>query len=247
MPSDEAVTHSVANKFYQIASQRYFAKLSQSNPPEGCLFHYTTIAGLQGIVETNCLYASAAYFLNDSSELEYGRKILGSVLEQWEVDNPESRDDLTAELVRDLRAKITDENGREALVHSVYVACFCQRDNVLSQWRAYGQAGGYSIGFPVVDGAIRNLTPESPSYTSLLTRVEYQKEKQSAKCQESLRLVLSAVDDPALQRMARTLRIPSYHGPTLAMTSCLVSQKKCLLTKLWASKTRHLKKRTNGG
>jgi hypothetical protein len=215
MTSNQDLANKVSSKLLQIASQRHFARADQQNPPDGHLYHYTTVVGLQGIVETNCLYASAAYFLNDSNELEYGRKVLGSVLERWLDDHPESRDDFAAELVRDLRAKITDENGREALVHSVYLACFCQRDNVLSQWRAYGQAGGYSIGFPVMLGSIRNLAPESPSYTPLLTRVEYQKERQISRCREILALVLSAIDDPALQHLARTAKIQAYHGPTL--------------------------------
>ncbi len=216
MTSDQAAVQVLANKFYQLSSRRHFARQGRSNPPDGFLYHYTTVAGLQGIIETNCLYASGAYFLNDSSELEYGRKILGAVLEQWEEDNPEVRDDLTAELVRDLRAKITNQSGLEELVRSVYVTSFCQRDNVLSQWRAYGQAGGYSLGFPVQVGSIRNLTCESPSFTPLLIKVEYQREKQTANCGEILKSVLSIVDTSELQRLARTAMIPQYHGPLTA-------------------------------
>src|SRR5438270_1551532 len=176
--SPETFARNVADKVIKISSGRHFSKLNDSPPPGGCVFHYTTVGGLQGIVADNCLHASAAYFLNDSSELEYGRRILDKVLDQWELDNPEARDDMTAELVRDLRANISHQAGHEALVQSVYLACFCQRDNVLSQWRAYGQAGGYSLGFPVVHGSIHNLTPESPSYTALLTRVEYEEKIQ---------------------------------------------------------------------
>lgn len=212
MPTDEVVVHTLADEVYQLARQRHSVREHQPNPPGGCVYHYTTVAGLQGIVETNCLHASAAYFLNDTSELEYGRKILGSVLEQWEDDHLEARDELSMELVSDLRAKITDDDGREALVHSVYLACFCQRDNVLSQWRAYGQAGGYSIGFPVEFGSIRNLVPESPSYTPLLTRVEYQREKQIEICRGILESALSVVDDPTLQRLARTVKTLTYQG-----------------------------------
>src|SRR5580704_16675085 len=216
MTPDETAMLGLTNKLTQLASNRHFIKRMQSKPPADYLFHYTTVAGLQGIVESNCVHASAAYFLNDSGELEYGRNILGGVLQKWQDNNPETSDRLTGELVRDLHAKIAGQNGLEALVHSVYLACFCERDNVLSQWRAYGQTGGYSIGFPVVKGSIPNLAPEPPSYTPLLMRVEYEKEKQVEKCLEILQLILPVVDDPILRRLAQTVEVPGYHGPRLA-------------------------------
>ena len=36
------------------------------------LFHYTTLVGMQGIVQTGCLWASNVAFLNDSRELRHG-------------------------------------------------------------------------------------------------------------------------------------------------------------------------------
>jgi hypothetical protein len=101
-----------------------------------------------------------------------------------------------------------------AIVHSVYLACFCQRDNVPSQWRTYGQAGGYSIGFPVELGSIRGLGAESPPYTPLLTRVEYDREKQIQKCKEILQLIVPIADDLAMQHLGRTTKVPTYYGPT---------------------------------
>src|SRR5208282_343191 len=127
-PNDSAALR-VANEVMRLSSQRYFDRQLQSAPPEGRLFHYTTVSGLQGIVETNCLHASAAYFLDDSSEIEYGRRLLNEVLEQWELDNPEARDDVTAELIRDVRANLCEDKGRETLVPSVHVASFCEQDN----------------------------------------------------------------------------------------------------------------------
>ncbi|MFD0034910.1 DUF2971 domain-containing protein [Streptomyces sp. NPDC127172] len=38
----------------------------------------------------------------------------------------------------------------------VYVACFCEEGDLLSQWRGYGGAGGYSVGFN--RGALRGVT-----------------------------------------------------------------------------------------
>lgn len=204
-----------ANKLFHIAHQRLNAKrFSSSPPPDGRIYHYTTAAGLQGIVESNCLHASAAYFLNDLSELEYGRRILSAALDQWQSDHPETKELPSTELLEDLRSKLISEEGHEALVESVYLACFCQNDNVLSQWRAYGRRGGYSIGFPVLHGSIDNLAPESPSYTALLTRVEYQKEKQLGTCREILESILPIVNDPALSSVAQTENVLTNRGPT---------------------------------
>lgn len=75
-------------------------------------------------------------------------------------------------------------------------------------------AGGYSIGFPVVRGSIRNLTPEAPSYTALLTPVEYEEAAQLQRCKEVLELILPFVDDPAVERILRTTTIRTYYGQT---------------------------------
>jgi len=241
LSENEVVALNFANKLARISSERHFAKLRDSTPLGGCLFHYTSVSGLHGIVADNCLHASAAYFLNDSSELEYGRRILDKVLDEWEVDNPEARDNVTAELVRDLRSKINHEDGHEALVQSVHLACFCQRDNVLSQWRAYGQAGGYSMGFPVEHGSIRNLTPEAPSYTALLTRVEYEEEAQIRKCKEILELVLPIVDDPTLKRILRTTNAFTYHGPMSTYEFILKAMQEMLLDEILAFKDKAFK------
>ena len=99
-------------------------------------------------------------------------------------------------IVRDLRTYICGESGHEDLVKSTYVACFCETDNVLSQWRCYGNAGGYTIGFPAKDGHIPGVTPESPSYTSELTKVNYPKRDQIKECKDILNMVLQFLDDP---------------------------------------------------
>jgi hypothetical protein len=42
------------------------------------MYHYTTQAGLLGILRDNCIWATAAQYLNDSSEYAYG---LGRITE----------------------------------------------------------------------------------------------------------------------------------------------------------------------
>ena len=213
MKSPPPFNVSITGKIVQPVNKRHGDRqFEASRIPGGRLFHYTTTPGLQGIVESNSLHASAAYFLNDSSEVEYGKSILADVLDKWELNNPEQRDDPTAELVRDLRTQICGAAGREALVQSVYVVCFCERDNLLNQWRYYGKDGGYSIGFPIDKGYIPGLAPESPSFTTVLTRVEYERAKQVECCEGVLNSILPFLEDPTVTRTLHTDMALTYHG-----------------------------------
>src|ERR1035438_5726396 len=47
---------------------------SSSKPPD-TLYHYTTPEGLLGIIESSALFLSDARFVNDRSELSYGRRV----------------------------------------------------------------------------------------------------------------------------------------------------------------------------
>ena len=104
------------------------------------LHHYTTADGVIGILGNNLIYATSAQFLNDYTEGVFGLMIAKDVIlsmtnttrhffEQTFLTNALSK--LNA---NDIRGK-------------VYVACFCETRDLLSQWRGYGMAGGYSLDF----------------------------------------------------------------------------------------------------
>jgi hypothetical protein len=106
------------------------------------LYHYTTAGGFLGIIRDRFIRATNFSFLNDASEVEYGLKLIESVIDgirafpdqypkDFEPDN-------TASLVRQFREMV-----------EVYVSCFTTLCDDLSQWRAYGVAPGdrYCIGF----------------------------------------------------------------------------------------------------
>jgi len=103
------------------------------------LYHYTTGGGLIGIFESNKIWASNVLYMNDRSEiflgLELALTILGAKKEQ--ASQPETREFLS---------------GMEAILSPTkwlfdfYVACFCAKDDLLSQWRGYaGMGNGYSL------------------------------------------------------------------------------------------------------
>jgi hypothetical protein len=164
------------------------------------LFHYTTSDGLRGIVEDNCLHASAAYFLNDFSEIEYGCGILDEVLADWQESHRSSLNPLCTRLVREMRNSFSSDVSKLKRSRSLYVACFCQTDNLLSQWRAYGQTGGYSIGFTVSATRINaDFLPEPNAYTDELIQVDYNRDKQVAKCSLLLEALQPILDDVNLE------------------------------------------------
>jgi len=103
------------------------------------LYHYTTGAGLIGIFESNKIWASNVLYMNDRSEILHGLQLASTIVgeKQQQASLPETRDFL---------------NGVEAILDPAkwlfdfYVACFCAKDDVLSQWRGYaGMGNGYAL------------------------------------------------------------------------------------------------------
>ena len=116
-----------------------FATRHQTVP--AFLHHYTTIDGVQGIIESGSLWASDVGFMNDSSELSYSTALINEVVVATfaEVDDPE----LKALLPTTVRATSLFDRKTRPLITS-----FCEDGNLLSQWRAYGPgAASASLGF----------------------------------------------------------------------------------------------------
>jgi hypothetical protein len=114
-----------------------------TKPVPSRLYHYTNAGGLLGIIEHNMLWATHINYLNDASELHYARGLVESALSRHErtADSANAR-----EFVRRARGMFDVSKTMD-----VFVSCFCEEGDLLSQWRGYAQAGeGYSIG---VDGA----------------------------------------------------------------------------------------------
>lgn len=155
------------------------------------LYHYTTAEGLHGILSNHRLWASSATFLNDSSELEYGLEIFDSVLSEWESLNQSHLEGFVFKVIRQARGMF-----RSPQVHpltTVYVACFCEEDNLLSQWRTYGQTGGYSLEFPVQNGTL-NVEAENNIFSSTLLRVNYHENDQRSLTHDFVRQVITVLE-----------------------------------------------------
>jgi hypothetical protein len=104
------------------------------------LYHYTTAAGFEGILQKFKIRATNLTYMNDPSELEYGKQIVNRTLDR-EIK-------VTTGLARLLLTEASRALDKSA-VAEVYVACFTLLRDNLGQWRSYGGSGGerYSIGF----------------------------------------------------------------------------------------------------
>lgn len=138
-------------------------KVSDAYPE---LTHYTSASGLQGILASQCLWASHARFLNDTKEIDYffQARCTGIITEaiteglragklQYEGQPAEPR--LQAALKDAVRAasELTSAVRETTLAfNQPHLLSFCgtsdprvMRDGLLSQWRAYGRDGGYAF------------------------------------------------------------------------------------------------------
>jgi Protein of unknown function (DUF2971) len=176
------------------------------------LFHYTTADGLKGIIEQNCLWATGASYLNDASEVDYGCALLEEVFTDWENANKDNTDALGVQVLTALQGDFKDPQSKLERTTGIYVACFCETDNLLSQWRAYGQTGGYSVGFSMLGSGLRALgvsglsllKPENPDFRINLVRVIYDRKKQSERLHRILTDTLPILDEPGIRAEAET-------------------------------------------
>ncbi|MCU1302002.1 MAG: hypothetical protein JWQ87_2286 [Candidatus Sulfotelmatobacter sp.] len=206
---DKSAVASAGAVFKQISTV-HERQYSYEPPPNTILYHYTSAEGLKGIIESNELWSTSAYYLNDSAEMFYGYDVLKEVLDQWLSNNSRSEDSITLGLARQLRSSFQDLFEKR-LLKPVYLTCFCEEDNLLSQWRAYGQSGGYSIGFrvlPKVGVFGERLVPEPNIYTCRWTRVEYERTKQAEICRNILDPIFAMLDEPT---MTQAMRAVSEH------------------------------------
>src|SRR5262245_44571126 len=96
------------------------------------LYHYTDLAGFKGIVDTGDLWLTHLRFSNDNEELTHGIEVVSRKLEERLKNDSLERQGYLQRLKELLDQPVAD---------GVYICCFCQSNNLLSQWRGYGANG----------------------------------------------------------------------------------------------------------
>ena len=210
------------------------------------LYHYTTAAGLKGIVESQQLWATNIAYLNDAEEHIgfFDRRfsvVLGEPIRAAIADLASSASGRDRVKVMGGEEKAMEELKRGLLksfrsttlkFNNPYVTAFCSplpkqasNDGLLSQWRGYGVDGGYAIVFKT-DGLNELLGEESKRfhYQSLFWGdVEYfdQDISQGAAHPETLEMV--SIVQKAIRSFILTPS-PDEFEPThepIARLSCL--------------------------
>ena len=136
------------------------------------LYHYTGAVALERILLERCLWATNFSFLNDPSEVDYGSDLVREALKEIE------RDDRTG-ILKQINSVFDPYKS------DVYVSCFTELPDDLSQWRAYGtpKAPRYCIRFDfyaLQDRAMDFWAP-AEKFPVNLCKVIYKKEEQREK------------------------------------------------------------------
>jgi hypothetical protein len=137
--------------------------------PQGPIYHYTTGDSLIRIIESGELWSTQAACMNDAKELIYAIERLA---DRAKLQKEVFANNQLGPLWRAFDEFIANPDVTAA---SVFLTCFSEKDDDLSQWRAYGGGeGGYSIGF---DG--KKLIELGHSNEVFLFPVDYDESKQN--------------------------------------------------------------------
>ena len=134
-------------------------RLFQRKPPRH-LFHYTDLEAVKGIFTSKSLWLSKFTSTNDISEIRLAIQHFQAFVEK------EARDASSEEskLLREAAAKLEGYRGT-----NICLASFCEEDDLLSQWRSYGNDGrGIALGF-----STRNLQTIAARHKLSLYRCVY--------------------------------------------------------------------------
>lgn len=193
------------NRMLKYNYERGF-EANQQKPNGGLLYHYTTAEGLKGIIENDEIWAASAYYMNDSAEILYGYRVLHRALDSWIKERSLTGDSIARGYAESLIRYFGHDALQRHIITPVYLTCFCEEANLLSQWRAYGSAGGYNIGFRVpMEGIVYGISPEPRVYTARCVRVEYDSETQIQRVRELLNFLFPILDEQDVTDSIRSI------------------------------------------
>lgn len=158
---------------------RFAGELRKPGNGKDVVWHYTNAAGLIGILESGHFRGTNYAFMNDASELEYGRGVARQVLDA--LQEAGSGASFFARMGEKLEQFTEDSE--------IYLACFSELGNDLSQWRGYSSGPDrFSLG--VTTAALQEREPGA-----IMRAVEYDRAEQESEIREFLRKAWAVVDE----------------------------------------------------
>ncbi|MES2019578.1 MAG: DUF2971 domain-containing protein [Pseudomonadota bacterium] len=116
--------------------QNELSRLAPQSSP--IIYHYTSLDGFRGIIESEDMWLTESAFLNDASEVIHGMQISQEIFKTLQIESEPIKGYLS-----DVIHTPIDKRPR------INIGCFSNARNNLSQWRGYGGDVGISIGFEV--------------------------------------------------------------------------------------------------
>jgi hypothetical protein len=116
-------------------------------------FHYTDYNAFANIVMKKDLWLTDAGFSNDAEELEHGRSFIDKLLKEQADNGVTPR---VTQLAKDVAELEVEAKERKDSLEAVYVCCFCESGDLLSQWRGYAANGG-GVAIEIDQSAFGNL------------------------------------------------------------------------------------------
>lgn len=211
------------------------------------LYHYTTAAGLQGIVKSQQLWATNIAYLNDAEEHTgyFDRRlphllaetIRAAIAEVASTAAGQSHIDSIGGIEKvgeDLKRSIPTSIRSVTLKHNnPYITSFCSAlpqqhsdDGLLSQWRGYGLDGGYAIIFEANE--LQQLLDEEKKnfhyQFGVWGDVEYYNQGASQKAAHPETLKQEAIVQEAIRKIILTQDFDAFDPPfynAITSLSCM--------------------------
>ncbi|MDD4369628.1 MAG: DUF2971 domain-containing protein [Anaerostipes sp.] len=104
------------------------------------LYHYTKSNGINGIMTSNCFWATKSDFLNDPNEFLHIKEIVYSVCEDY-IPDKEMRKNFIEDILEE-NVIVTGGGNRE-----YFVLSFSNCPDSITMWSEFGAKTGYNISF----------------------------------------------------------------------------------------------------
>lgn len=196
--------------------QRYAAELGPVPP----VFHYTGAHGVRGILNSDRIWASGAQHMNDWMEVVYGYDIMMGTLRHLVASGE------LAERSQKVFGRVLHvmEQPDSPFVDA-YFAAFCEKGNLLSQWRAYAGTQGFAVEVdPLVINGELTLSTKAPARNLRLAKVEYDPERQRHGFRHLIDELIETIE--------------TQHGHSDRLLSTLVEFVRVVLSS-WAATVKH--------
>jgi len=185
LASQASQPHFVLDQWLELVKYR---RSTSSGAP--ILHHYTDAYGIEGILSSSTLWATATQFSNDLSEIEYAvsmaKQEVAKEIAKLRKMSP-WREVLFGHLAHLL----------EIPLHTFgqpFIVCFCEDGDLLSQWRAYGKSSGFSIGLRLAEKRGELNLSCKHGFRTTLAKVIYEPSKQKARLRDTLSRFVALVD-----------------------------------------------------